>query len=472
MKRVSRRDLFGLGAAALVASGCARVATAIGGDSLPERMDLPNGDIHPAVRLANRAGFGPWPGQISDMEKMGLENWIEGQLHPTDDEPVAMSLQISRIEAARMDGNELRDEPEEEILHQLGQAALLRAVYSPWQLRERMVDFWSNHFNIYGKKGLGAYLKVNDDAKVVRSLALSTFPKLLRASAASPAMLAYLDNNVNEAGVPNENYARELMELHTLGIGGGYTQKDVAEVARCLTGWTVEDRFLHRRGTLRFDETKHDQGQKLVLGRVIPPGGGEKDLDQVLDILLKHPSTARFISKKLCNHFLGTTETPWLERTATTFEKTGGDITEMLRPILNSDELKEGAPIVKRPIDFMASSLRAFGAVTDGGKPLQRHLEAMGQPLFLWPMPDGYPDRTQAWTGSLLARWNFALALTGGEIGGTSIDLDKLDAKMHGLDIGSLALGTAAELAKRATHLTKREHVAALALCTPGFQWR
>ncbi len=469
MDSISRRNLLGLGAAAGLASGCSKVATAIGGDGLPEHIQLPKGPIHPTVRLLNRAGFGPWPGQVSQVISVGHEAWIRDQLAPSAAEPLAMSLQVSRIEAARMDGNELRDEPDSEILHQLAQAAILRATYSPWQVRERMVDFWTNHFNIYGKKGLGAYYKVNDDSRVIRSLALASFPQLLRASAKSPAMLGYLDNTLNEAGVPNENYARELMELHTLGLGGGYSQKDVSEVARCLTGWTVEDRFLHRRGSVRFDETKHDQGAKRVLGHVISPGGGERDLDRVLDILLDHPSTAQFISRKLCTHFLGTPVPRWVKSTAETFRTTKGDVSSMLMPLLNSQDLIESPAIAKRPLDFLVSSLRAFGAVSDGGKNLQMHLERMGQPLYLWPMPDGYPDRTAAWTGSLLARWNFALALTEGRIGGTSLDFEQLDEKMGGLQVDHLALCTSAKVAEMGGDWPKK---AALALCAPEFQWR
>jgi uncharacterized protein (DUF1800 family) len=260
----------------------------------------------------------------------------------------------------------------------------------------------------------------------VRRHALGKFPDLLRASAHSPAMLAYLDNQENRRGVPNENYARELMELHTLGVHGGYTQKDVLEVARCFTGWTIENRFLRRRGNFRFDEALHDNGSKKVLGVTIFAGGGQSDATKVLDILATHPATARFIAGKLCRYFLGEENAEWTKKLAAIYNKTGGDIKAMLRPLLLSDTLQEAPPILKRPFDFTVSALRALNADTDGGAPLQEHLTRMGQPLYQWPMPDGYPDRTAAWTGSLLARWNFALSLTGGAIDSTSIDVPTL----------------------------------------------
>jgi uncharacterized protein (DUF1800 family) len=355
------------------------------------------------------------------------------------------------------------------ILGQLQQAALLRATYSNWQLRERMADFWSNHFNIYARKEQGIYRKPKDDIEVVRKHALGYFPAMLHASSRSPAMLAYLDNQVNKAGVPNENYARELMELHSLGIGGGYTQEDVQELARCFTGWTIENRYLHAYGSLRFDPDLHDKGVKKVLGRIIPPMGKD-EVPYVVDILASHPSTARFISEKLCNHFLGTRESPWVEKLAKIYADTKGSIAAMLEPLLLSDELRDGPPVAKRPIDFVVSAMRAYAAESDCGPPVQRHLTAMGQGLFEWPMPDGYPDRTSAWTGSLLARWNFACDLCSNQIPGTTVDFERLASKMSSLDVSELALDTSSRLDQVSTGDVAR--AAALALCAPEFQWR
>lgn len=474
MSEISRRKLLALGVTAAATAGCGKIANRIQGDDLPAHIDLPKIDVHPTVRLLNRAGFGPKPGLVAAVEKLGREAYVDQQLKPTDEEPVALNLQIGNLEALAIDSEELRDETEDEVLDQIQTAALLRATYSNWQLRERMVDFWTNHFNIYARKGLSVYRKPTDDDEVIRKHALGKFPDLVYASAHSTAMLAYLDNNVNKAGVANENYARELMELHTLGLHGGYTQKDVQEVARCFTGWTVEKRFAHQTGAFRFDESVHDDGAKTVLGHSIPSGLGEKDAQIVLDILGKHRSTARFISSKMCRHFLGTIETPWVDKLSEVYLSSEGDICAMLKPLLLSSDLLDGPPVAKRPLDFVVSSLRAFDVESDCGPAVQKHLANMGQSLYEWPMPDGYPDRTSAWTGSLLARWNFAIALAHGQIPGTSIDFKRLESKMDGFSIRDLVLDTSPNVDKVAGLRLGSENAktAALALCASEFQWR
>lgn len=472
---MTRRELLLAGASAATLAGCARIARRLD-DDLPPDLRIPGGDVRPAVRLLNRAGFGPRPGQLAAIEAHPLEAWVDQQLLADDSESTGLSLQLSRLEALRIDGMELRDIPESEILRQLSQAAILRATYSKWQLRERMVDFWTNHFNIYGRKGLAAYRKTTDDVDVIRRHALGTFPALLRASAHSAAMLAYLDNRQNIRGAANENYARELMELHTLGVHGGYTQQDVQEVARCFTGWTVEDRFLRHAGAFRFDDERHDHGPKTVLGHEIPGGRGIEDGEQVLTILVEHPACARFIATKLCRYFLGRNDSPWVEKLARIYSETGGDIPSMLKPLLLSEELLRGPGVVKRPFDFVVSALRALDATTDARQHLQRHLEAMGQPLFEWPMPDGYPDRTSAWTGSLLSRWNFAFSLARGQIADTSVDLQRLQERLAGdavAEFTALAMpGEGDARLRSAAQSHDAGTVAALALCSPEFQWR
>jgi uncharacterized protein (DUF1800 family) len=365
---------------------------------------------------------------------------------------------------------ELRDWPEDAILRQLQQAAILRAVYSPNQLRERLVDFWSNHFNIYGRKGWAAYRKADDERRVIRAHALGSFPAMLRASAKSAAMIAYLDNQLNHKAAPNENYARELMELHALGVDAGYSQRDVQEVARCLTGWGIERSFLSGAfkgrpstfGMLRFDPDLHDDGEKIVLGKRIPAGGGPQDLDRVLDILVGHPASAKFISTKLCRYFLGEDlgrVQPVVEKA---FSTTGGDIKAAVSAIVESRQILDGPPLIKRPFDYIVSAIRAFGFDTDGGANVQQHLEAMGQPLYQWPMPDGYPDQTEAWKGSLLARWNFALALAHGQVKG---------CQMPQAAVLNLGRRAGALVGSDAPSQTVQESIA-LALCSPEFQWR
>jgi Uncharacterized protein conserved in bacteria len=506
---MERRDCFRLlgaaGTAALLAGGCSpvqqRFATVRRTKPLPP---LPKGDIAPVARLLNRAGFGPTAGDLAAIPSDAREAWLDRQLKaPAHDEDEAwqLRLRLRAVEANRHESAyELRDMKEDEVLEQLQKAALLRAAYSQWQLRERMVDFWNNHFNIYARKVLNTnatyarthltYFKPLDEAKVIRQHALGRFPDLLKASARSPAMLGYLDNNVNQKGVANENYARELMELHTLGVGGGYTQKDVQEVARCLTGWTVEDRpirlgeadgaILRRRGAFRFDPKQHDDGEKVVLGTKIPAGGGEADGLRVLEILTAHPNCARFLSRKLVRYFRGDEDPAWVDRLAAIYLKTGGDIGAMLKPMLLAPDLVDAPPILKRPFDFLASAVRVTNADTDGGKGIQRYLKEMGQPLYEWPMPDGYPDTTAAWTGSLLARWNFAFALTGGSVGGTQFRLDAL--KREGQEAPDEAALVETVLARRADDVPEvrkalaaangPEEQLALLLASPAFQWR
>ena len=237
MNRLSRRECLVLGAAAGLA-GCAPVARRFGGHeaSLP----LPAGNVHPAVRLLCRAGFGPTPGDVARVTATGHDSYLAGQLTASRDEDLGLKMQLHRLDVLQLDDPETEDLPQGEIIRQLQQAAILRAVHGNNQLLERMVDFWSNHFNVYARKGDAAFRLGTDQREVIRSNALGTFPNLLRASTRSAAMLAFLDNTQNLRSHPNENYARELMELHTLGIGGGYTQRDVQEVARCFTG--VDDR--------------------------------------------------------------------------------------------------------------------------------------------------------------------------------------------------------------------------------------
>ncbi|MEP6753933.1 MAG: DUF1800 domain-containing protein [Chthonomonadales bacterium] len=490
--KLRRREALQLGAVAgagVALTGCSAIARRFVHTQPIDSVRLPAGDVSKETRLINRVSYGPIPGEVARIRKIGAENYLTEQLHPKDNEPDILSTRLASLEALQINASELGDQPEEEITRQLQMATLLYAVYSPHQLRERMVEFWTNHFNIYSRKGEIAYDQPTDLLQVLRTNALGKFPDLLRTSAHSPAMLQYLDNQVNRkkdtkgAGA-NENYARELLELHTLGVHGGYTQKDVQEVARCLTGWTVEDRFMHARGTFRFDADSHDTGAKTVLGIKIAAGHGVEDGDKVLDIVSRHPMTAKFVSYKICRFFLGDGADAWSDKMAEIYLKTGGDITQMLRPMLLSAELVSGPPVMKRPYDYSVSALRALNVDTNGDLALHHHLERMGMPLYQWPMPDGYPDRTSAWTGSLLARWNFAFALTTSGIHGTDIRLsdvlepkksgyntnfDNLYASIFGEDPASDA---AAEMRERLKSHREPERLAALLISSPEFQWR
>lgn len=485
---MKRRDcllLFGAAGMAAVGAGCGKEELKQFTSAREETEPAPlpaTGDIAPEVRLLNRAAFGPAPGDVARVEAEGAQRWLEAQMNaPTDDEDevTGLKLRLRRLEIFQHNPHDLLDWPDEAVLRQLQQAAILRAVYSRWQLRERMVDFWSNHFNVYARKAMGVQMLGTDTTGVLRKHALGRFPDMLRASARSPAMLSYLDNQQNRKGVANENYARELMELHSLGVGGGYTQKDVQEVARCLTGWTIEDRFLHAKGTFRFAPELHDDGEKKVLGVTIPAGGGETDGDRVLDIVAHHPSTARYIARKMTRYFHGDEDPALVDKVAAVYEKSGGDIRAMLRPLLSSDALASSPPILKRPFDFLVSSLRVTNADTDADGGLQEYLAQLGQPLFQWPMPDGYPDKTSAWTGSMLARWNFAIDMTQNRVRGTSCEPEQLakggpsrvvEAVLALRQAEPAAAGITAALAHHLPHAPAE--AVALCLSSPAFQWR
>ena len=508
---LNRRELLRGGAlvgAGTLLSGCNRLIGKYSAPQIPESIGLPTGEIDPIVRLVNRVSYGPTPNEVERVARIGAVKYIEEQLDTDGEDSHALKIRLRNNPALRSRPFDLRDMKPGQTLAYLQQAAILRAAYSPHQLLERMVDFWSNHFNVFGRKIINVYgLGVSsnylgwDQVRVVRKHALGKFPEMVKASARSPAMLAYLDNQVNQRDRngqkrTNENYARELMELHTLGVKGGYTQKDVMEVARCFTGWGIENQFGKPRGRFKFNAEDHDDGPKTVLGRAIPAGGGVEDGERVLAILTAHPSTAHFVAGKLCRYFLGGESEDMTKRLAEVYLRTGGDIKSMLQPLLLSDELRNGPPRVKRPFDFMISSLRATLADTNGAIPIQYHLSRMGQPLYQWPMPDGYPDATAAWTGSLLARWNFAHAFASGGIKGTFVEIPRLVEAAGGStgdsgtaralvetilarDADSGAGKAVAEKVERFLSKAPRksdrpflQEAAALVMASPEFQWR
>jgi uncharacterized protein (DUF1800 family) len=355
--------------------------------------------------------------------------------------------------------------PQQVVTSELVQARLLRAIYSDRQLQEGMTDFWLNHFNVFIGKGADRYLLTSYERDVIRPRALGKFEDLLVATAQSPAMLFYLDNwlsvgpnsdfangirrpnNYNWRRPPrprrpapvnqakgkrsglNENYGRELMELHTLGVNGGYTQKDVTEVARVFTGWTL--RQPRQGGGFTFEERMHEPGDKRVLGHRIK-SGGEKEGREVLHILAHHPATARFISTKLAMRFVSDNPPPALvDRMAQTFQKKDGDIREVLQTMLQSPEFwapEAYRSKVKTPLEFVVSAVRASGAEVSDALPLARQLQTLGMPLYGMQPPTGYSMKAETWVNSsaLLGRMNFALALTAGKLKGIQVNSDRL----------------------------------------------
>jgi len=349
--------------------------------------------------------------------------------------------------------------PTQVVVDELVEAKLLRATYSERQLQEVMADFWFNHFNVFIGKGADRYDLTSYERDVISPRALGKFEDLLVATAQSPAMLFYLDNwlsvgpnsdvangiskrddwkkRARTAGPVtqskgrrnglNENYGRELMELHTLGVNGGYTQKDVTEVARVFTGWTLNQP--QKGGGFSFDERMHEPGDKTVLGRRIK-ANGEKEGREVLHLLARNPSTAKFICSKLATRFVSDNPPPALvNRMTQTFLKKDGDIREVLQTMFKSPEFwAEDAyrAKVKTPLEFVVSALRASGAEISNAMPIANQLRNMGMPLYGMQPPTGYSMKADAWVNSsaLLGRMNFALALAAGRLKGTRVDAD------------------------------------------------
>jgi uncharacterized protein (DUF1800 family) len=427
------------------------------------------------LHVLQRVTYGPRPGDIARVKATGLDAWLERQLDPgrLDDTAVEASLRAlptlamtiadlqreyprpdaetqRKLAAGAMTPREMREVyPAERrparIVGELQAARMLRAVASERQLQEVMVDFWFNHFNVFAGKGEVRWYLTAYERDAIRPHALGRFPDLLRATAHHPAMLFYLDNwlstrpgytvrggpNQGRRAGLNENYARELMELHTLGVDGGYTQADVTEVARAFTGWTIDRPRQDARYVYR--PAMHDFGDKRVLGQAIR-AGGERDGELVLELLATHPATARFIAGKLVRRFVADEPPPALvERVADAYRATGGDVRAMLRVIVASPEFRSadtaGAKI-KKPSEFVASAARAVGATAEarGALALARAAAEIGEGFYEASPPTGYPDRAEPWVnpGALLARMNFALALADGRVPGVRADLAAL----------------------------------------------
>jgi uncharacterized protein (DUF1800 family) len=523
---------------------------------------LPN-DQRTIAHVLNRIAFGPRPGDVERVSRIGLAAYIDQQLSPARIDDHAMEARLAGLETLKMSSLDIAREffipaqlarrqqrnrdntaapaptppPDEmrkqrQVIVELSDQKITRAVYSERQLQEVLVDFWFNHFNVFAGKGIDRILLTEYERETIRPHVLGKFRDLLEATAKSPAMLFYLDNwlsadpngphdvgfagrrpanrpgpNGQKRGL-NENYARELMELHTLGVDGGYTQKDIVELARCFTGWTMvrpgpgREAMGRQQGLRRgrrgmsfgpsgddlffFDPRIHDDGEKIVLGHRIK-GGGMNDGRQVLDILARHPSTAAFIATKLVRRFVADAPPPALvEKTARRFRDSDGDLREVVRTILTSPEFVASEAYrakVKTPFEFVVSALRATGAGMDRATPLVQTLQQLGQPLYMCQPPTGYSDKAEAWvnSGALINRMNFAVALAGGRVPGIRVDaktalgvdpdanLDQLRERML-----SVLLGNEASEATRATlaRAGDVQQLAALTIGSPEFQRR
>lgn len=424
------------------------------------------------THVLNRLTYGPRPGDVGRVRTIGIQKWIDIQLSPSRIDDAALENRLQRLPTLTLDSQTLqrdyaalamierreansrepgtgigepgvRNRASEaqrkgrQVIADIEEAKLLRAVYSERQLEELLVDFWFNHFNVFAGKGATRNYLGEYERDAIRPHVLGNFREMLGATAQSPAMLFYLDNWLS-SGVGgrargastglNENYARELLELHTLGVDGGYTQQDIEHVARAFTGWTMRPR---EGSGFIFAAGRHDRGEKIVLGRTIKAGGGIDDGEQVLDIVAAHPSTARHIATKLAVRFISDTPPrPLIDRLAARFTATQGDLRDVMKTLLTSPEFlstEAHRTKVKTPLEFVASALRATGADVRTALPLARTLREMGMPLYFCQPPTGYEESSSTWVsaGALVSRMNFAVALSKNSIRGVRVPLSE-----------------------------------------------
>ncbi len=374
--------------------------------------------------LLRRATMGPTVDDYAHIDNIGYEAWLDEQLDYTrlDNSALEDSL-LENLPTLAMTAAQLHDEFEDNPfipIFELWVATLFRALYSPRQLFERMSVFWADHFSIDIFGDYMEFLKPVDERTVGRANALGNFPSMLSASAHSPAMLIYLTNDTNEKNHPNENYARELMELHTMGADNGYTETDVKEVARCFTGWTWTAPYRGsgdgELGTFRFSKRDHDKGKKKVLGKTIPAGGGIDDGERVIDILANRRETADFIATKMLRWLHGYEPSKKLVRKVSkAYQRTDGDIRTMVRTALRAKQMQSATPKLKRPFHLVVSSLRALGGNVEAPNRILGHLSAAGHLPFTWTPPNGYPDTSQWWSSLLISRWDYAASLADDE---------------------------------------------------------
>jgi uncharacterized protein (DUF1800 family) len=466
----------------------------------------------------------PDPGTDARLAHLSTVRLSAAEIHAQYEQPILEARRAERDRAmAGSNGNETApgaattppamrrpQQAANAVVLELSEQKLLRAIYGERQLQEVLADFWFNHFNVDARKNRVRFLITEYERDAIRPHVLGRFRSLLGAVAKSPAMLVYLDNFMsvdpeaastagarpsgarrrpggfaaprpqNPAGVQarmprglNENYARELMELHTLGVDGGYSQKDVVEVARAFTGWTLENP--RQGGGFRFNSRLHDDREKTVLGHRIKAGGGIEDGEQVLDILARHPATARFVATKLARRFVSD-EPPQalVERATARFVATGGDLREVTRTLLLSPEFLAADAYrtkVKTPFEFLVSSIRAVNAQVEVARGLVRTMQELGMPLYQCQPPTGYKDTADAWTntGALVSRMNVAQSLGANRLAGvrveTASDLGEDVAAALGHDI---SVTTRATIGKAGTVPERL----ALALGSPEFQRR
>ena len=433
----NRRDfmkLFGKGLGYTALASTLPACSSSGGDPVPAPPVIAQASAE--YTALKRTSFGVHRDALSSIKSIGIDAYLEQQLDylNIDDGDLEVTIQSLFPLTLQTPAQLLTGFPDNiyGIATQMIAATQYRQMFSQRQLYEVMVEFWSDHFNIHLLNGLGPTLKPEDDAQVIRKHALSNFRELLHASAKSPSMLFYLDNFFNVATAPNENYARELMELHTLGVDGGYTETDVKEVARCFTGWTFSFPPAVDYGTFVYNPAAHDTGTKVVLGNTLS-SGDITDAEQVLDILAAHPSTAHFIATRLCQRFISDTpDQAGIDAVAVAFTQSSGDIKTTLRALFASAAFRNSADLkFTRPSEYLTGVVRTLAPdtsyPTDNGQLMFFAQSSLGQLPFYWPTPDGYPDEQSYWasTGGMLNRWRLSFLSFAGFIPG--IDVIQVD---------------------------------------------
>ncbi len=494
--RASRRGLMLAGASAAMWAAFARRTqaqqTRLPAGSHARLAPQPAGDLR---FLVDRATHGWTPEVWARAQELGYAGWLEEQLDHTAIDDSALNALLAGLPTLTMTSKQIYDTyvvPGQTgvPVAELETAVFLRAVHSKRQLFERMVEFWTDHFNLDHADNQIQWLKTADDRDVVRAHALGNFQNLLLASAQSGAMLFYLDNYRNFASAPNENYSRELMELHTLGVGN-YTEADVIELARCLTGWQYWNQSQPNHGDFRFNAGQHDNGSKTVLGQLIPANGGINDGLVMLAFLALHPATAQFLARKLCRFFL-TYDPPQalVDAVANAYISSGADIKSTLRAVFapaNVALIAPGAQVkVKRPFTLVTSMVRACNPTITQANRYAAELALMGHQPMRWSPPDGYPDTAAHWGTAVLPRWNFVSRLANSSITGTTVNVAVLfgDATKSALAARADQILTGGRLdpadvaavqayANAATTLndTLRRDVLTLAASSPSFQY-
>jgi uncharacterized protein (DUF1800 family) len=408
-------------------------------------------EIGPRVALhtLNRLGYGPRPADVRRVLARGLEKYVDEQLHPGLDpeldtrlRPLATLNYPIRQVLSLYNADNRAIGP---VVDEFQVAKLIRSAHGQNQLQEVLVDFWFNHFNVFIGDGFARFSVMAYEREAIRPFVLGRFRDLLGAVAAHPAMLFFLDNYTNRADVNqggrvipgiNENYGRELLELHTVGVDAGYGQNDVREAARAFTGWGIDD--VRVSGSFLFRPAQHDRGAKSVFGLDLAAGGGKEDGDRLLDYLSTHPATARFISWRLAQRFVADDPPARIvDRMASTFLSTGGDLAAVMRTMVGSAEFWAeafGGGKVKTPFEYVVSAIRAVEGQVTGARAVAQQLTNMGMGLYQSVPPTGYSNRGSEWLNpsSHLSRMNFGLDLAAGAIAGVTVDSRSVIARLGG----------------------------------------